>query len=199
MTSRDRWESLYKSNYTPWDDGEVDLTLVRIIKKYKLKPTNGIEIACGTGTNAIWMTGQGYNMTAVDISEEAIKKASEKAETEDAQINLLRQDFLKDGKSLGKEVFEFAFDRGGFHSFHTKKTRRICADNLSYILKKDSLWLSLSGNSDYTDEMSGRPRLSATDIVTAVEKHFKILYMEAGILGKGGNLNSWITLMKKRG
>jgi SAM-dependent methyltransferase len=199
MTNRGRWENLYKSNCTPWDSGEVDPNLVRILKQYKIKPAKAIEIACGTGTNAIWLAEQGFNMTAVDISDEAIKLASSKIKTENVQINLLRQDFLKEGKSVGKAIFEFAFDRGGFHSFHSNKGRSNFADNLSYILKKDGMWLSLSGNADYSDPISGRPRLSATDIVTAVEKHFKILYMEAGILGQGGNLNSWITLMKKRG
>src|SRR5262249_46902135 len=39
----------------------------------KLAPGRALDLACGTGRNAVWLAGAGWEVTAVDRSEKAIE------------------------------------------------------------------------------------------------------------------------------
>lgn len=42
-------------------------------------PGTALDLGCGTGANAIWLAGQGWEVTGVDISGEALERAAEHA------------------------------------------------------------------------------------------------------------------------
>ncbi|MGK0170470.1 MAG: tellurite methyltransferase [Gammaproteobacteria bacterium] len=46
-----------------------------------------LDVACGRGRNAICLAQAGFRTTAVDISEVAIELATERARTEDVEVN----------------------------------------------------------------------------------------------------------------
>lgn len=50
---------------------------------------NIIDVGCGTGRHAIELTKRGYAVTGIDLSETQIKRAQEKAETDDLDIQFL--------------------------------------------------------------------------------------------------------------
>ena len=45
-----------------------------------LRPGRALELACGSGTNAVWLAGQGWQTTAVDWSPVGLANGQEKAE-----------------------------------------------------------------------------------------------------------------------
>jgi 2-polyprenyl-3-methyl-5-hydroxy-6-metoxy-1,4-benzoquinol methylase len=51
-----------------------------------------IDIGCGTGRHAIELTKRGYNVTGVDLSENQIKRAREKAQEAGVAIDFQTQD-----------------------------------------------------------------------------------------------------------
>ena len=56
------------------------------------KSLNIIDIGCGTGRHAIELTKRGYNVTGVDLSEDQIKRAREKAQEAGVSIDFQTQD-----------------------------------------------------------------------------------------------------------
>jgi SAM-dependent methyltransferase len=47
----------------------------------RLKAGRALDIACGTGGNAVWLAEQGFRVDAIDISRVAIEEARESAES----------------------------------------------------------------------------------------------------------------------
>ena len=57
------------------DTGFPEKSLIETVADYDIAPCSVLEIGCGTGTNAIWLTEQGFKVAASDISEVAISQA----------------------------------------------------------------------------------------------------------------------------
>ena len=69
--------------------GECDFIEQEINRDKSLKV---IDIGCGTGRHAIELTKRGYNVTGVDLSEDQIKRAKEKAQDAGVTIDFQTQD-----------------------------------------------------------------------------------------------------------
>ncbi|MFC1658305.1 class I SAM-dependent methyltransferase [Candidatus Omnitrophota bacterium] len=91
------YESLFENYAKKYDKecfvqgtlGECDFIEQEIDSDKSLKI---IDIGCGTGRHAIELTKRGYNVTGVDLSEDQIKRAKEKAQEARATIDFQTQD-----------------------------------------------------------------------------------------------------------
>ncbi len=91
------YESLFENYAHKYDKepfvqgtvGECDFIEQEIDHDKSLKV---IDIGCGTGRHAIELTKRGYNVTGVDLSENQIKRAKEKAKEAGVIIDFQTQD-----------------------------------------------------------------------------------------------------------
>ena len=121
MTPEDRFNEQYKEGSTPWDIGKPDFNLVQTVTTTPIAPCKALEIGCGTGDNAIWLSQQNFNVIGIDISEIAIEKAGEKVAKANVTCAFAVLNILKthvDGAPLG-----FVFDRGCFHTMDSAERR----------------------------------------------------------------------------
>ena len=192
------FEERYREGDTPWDHGAADVNLVATIRRLKLKPCRALDVGCGTGENVIWLARQGFSVEGCDLSETAIAVAREKANSANVECEFRVADFLVD--HLPHERFGLLMDRGCMHSVSSKKGRSRFAKHASVVLAKDGLWLSLVGNADEPKRGVGPPQLSASELVSVVEPHFKVLSLQAGYFGSDqvDPPKAWIGLFQKR-
>src|SRR5438270_11643617 len=94
VSERARWEERYRSGDTPWDTGRPSSELQRVIAEERIPPSRAIELGCGSGTNAVWLAKQGFEVTAVDLSPLAISRARERAVGEGVPVCFLCADVL---------------------------------------------------------------------------------------------------------
>ncbi len=59
-----------------------------------LRPGRALELACGSGTNAVWLAGQGWQITAVDWSPVGLANGREKAEESGVEVDWLERDLF---------------------------------------------------------------------------------------------------------
>ena len=59
-----------------------------------LRPGRALEHACGSGTNAVWLAGQGWQTTAVDWSPVGLANGREKAEASGVEVDWLERDLF---------------------------------------------------------------------------------------------------------
>lgn len=191
-----RFEERYRTGNLPWDHGTVDGNLVAAIARADIKPCKVLDVGCGTGDNAIWLAGQGYEVVACDLSATAIRLAREK-EGADA-CRFLVADFLAD--EIPGDPFDFAFDRGCLHCFDEPHQRAAFAEKVARLLEEGGLWLSLVGNADEPKRDIGPPQLSVLQIAQAVEPGFEILALESGHFGSDQTdpPRAWVCMMRKR-
>src|SRR5215813_6596565 len=109
----ENWNQRYIDSNTPWDSGVPSEHLKSLLAAGFIKPCRMLEIGCGTGTNAIFLAQSGFDVTAVDIAEEAIKRAKTKAEELGVKVKFIQADVtaLPDVDP----PFPFVFDRGTYH------------------------------------------------------------------------------------
>src|SRR5207245_10634643 len=109
MSETARWEERYRTGDTPWDTGQPSSELQRVVAEEHIHPGRSIELGCGSGTNAVWLAKQGFEVTAVDVSSAAISRARERAASEGGKVSFLCGDVLN-LRDIG--TYDFVFDRG---------------------------------------------------------------------------------------
>jgi SAM-dependent methyltransferase len=189
---------MYKCGDTPWDIGKPDFNLIQTVTAAPIKPCKALEIGCGTGDNAIWLSQHEFDVLGTDTSESAIEKAKEKALKAKVKCAFLVSDIVT--SRVEGAPFGFVFDRGCFHTFGSDRERRRFARKVQGHLRKGGLWLSLLGNADERRHDLGPPPRSARDIVNAVEPYFEILSLVSGHFGSNcpDPPKAWVCLMRKR-
>ncbi|MHC5055525.1 MAG: class I SAM-dependent methyltransferase [Planctomycetota bacterium] len=199
------WDERYRTGDLPWDTGTHAEQLERALGALGIEPCAALEVGCGTGTNAVWLAGRGFTVTAVDVSETAVERAREKAEDAGVEVTFLAADFVR-GPGAGADLmpgapFGFAFDRGCLHSFEDLAERTAFAEAVARNLAPGGLWLSLIGSTDAPPRDVGPPRLSAVDVATTVERSFEILSLSATSFQPDvpDSPPAWECVMRKRG
>jgi tellurite methyltransferase len=84
------WNERYRSGARPREDLDAAPTGLLVEAAKQLKPGKALDLACGTGRNALWLAEHGWNVTAVDGSAAAIEilrnRACERTLTVDARV-----------------------------------------------------------------------------------------------------------------
>ncbi len=199
MTPEDHFREAYTQvSPPPWDIGKPDFNLMRTVTTLPIAPCKVLDIGCGTGDNAIWLSQQRFQVIGVDASDIAIDQAREKATKANVACTFVVQDFLT-GHVEGAP-FEFAFDRGCFHVMSSSEDRRRFAEQVHGLLVASGLWLSLIGNADEKRDGGGPPQRSASEIVNAVEPYFEVLSLVSSHFETHLPTppRAWVCLMRKR-
>ena len=80
MSSRQRlFRWLYRLGFTPWDGHPLAHSLIGLVEGAGLRPGAALDLGCGTGDNAVYLASHGWQVTAVDYVDKALKKARAKA------------------------------------------------------------------------------------------------------------------------
>ncbi|MGK4591222.1 class I SAM-dependent methyltransferase [Amycolatopsis sp. w19] len=104
------WEDFYRDKDQVWS-GKANPILVNEVAA--LTPGTALDLGCGEGGDAIWLTQQGWRVTAVDISDVALERAAAHAAEAGAEgITWERHD-------LAKSFPEGRFDLVSAQFFHS--------------------------------------------------------------------------------
>lgn len=126
MSSRHEkgWDRIYHRYHPeclPWELGKPRTVLVELVDSRRVMPCKALDLCCGAGTNPVYLAKQGFDVTALDISDEAVEYARGKAGQAEVDIDLIVGDFVN--LPLRKREFGFVFDFGCFH--HVEVDNRI--------------------------------------------------------------------------
>ena len=200
MEVKDRFIKRYQDGFMPWAHEEPDFNLVEMVQNWPIKVCKTVEIGCGTGTDAIWLDAQHFDIKAIDSSKIAIELAKENAEKANSNCLFEVCDFMTE--DIKGAPFDFVFDRGFLHSFDKTGDRKEFARRVSNTLSEKGLWLSLIGSADDLPRRRGNgpPQRTANQIVKAVEPFFKILSLSVSFFGSESERPAkiWVVLMRKR-
>jgi thioredoxin reductase/SAM-dependent methyltransferase len=72
------WEDRYREGERRWS-GNPNPVLVEAAER--LEPGTALDLGCGDGSDAIWLAGRGWRVTAADISAAALTQAAKRAAT----------------------------------------------------------------------------------------------------------------------
>ncbi|MGH7199775.1 MAG: class I SAM-dependent methyltransferase [Planctomycetaceae bacterium] len=170
-TTPAEWNERYRTGDLPWDSGIRSRELARVLKEDGIELGRAVELGCGTGTNAVFLAEQGFDVTGIDLSPIALEQARRKAEAAGVAVEFLAADLCHFEQNLGP--FDFVFDRGCYHC-----ARRIglpgFLDTLERLTRPGTISLVLAGNANEQTETEGPPRVHEHEIRTELGGLFDV-------------------------
>jgi cyclopropane fatty-acyl-phospholipid synthase-like methyltransferase len=109
------WDERYQQQPVetmPWFYPELDDDLAQALDALGLRSGSALDLGTGPGTQAIQLAQHGFDVTATDLSDAAIRLASARAEIQGLKISWQQDDVLS---SQLTGPFDLIFDRGCFH------------------------------------------------------------------------------------
>lgn len=194
----DDWQRRYETADTPWDSGLVDPALRTLVDSSAVRPCEALEFGCGTGTNAVYLAGAGFRVTAIDYSPLAIEQARAKAAVAGVTVRWHVGDLAT--LDLPPASFEFLFDRGCYHCLRREGRLSDYQQAVKRLLKPGARVLLLAGNSD-SPETGGPPKVSAAELCGDFERLCRIERLEAYHFQDAGGVEgplAWQILMTRR-
>jgi len=193
----EEWNQRYLGGQTPWDSGIRSRELARVLAEGRVRPGRAVELGCGTGTNAVFLAQQGFQVTAIDCAPLALAAARRQALQAGVAVEFHEADLCRFEKSL--EPFDFVFDRGCYHC-----ARRVdlagFLRTVQSLTRAGSRYLVLTGNANEgTDE--GPPRLHEREIRDELEGLFQIEFIREIRFEDPGGVDGplgWSCLMTRR-
>ena len=81
------WDERYRQKNRAQEDYEAAPTELVVETAKRLAPGRALDLACGTGRNALWLAREGWGVTAVDGSAAAIEALRAQAEQQQVSVN----------------------------------------------------------------------------------------------------------------
>jgi 2-polyprenyl-3-methyl-5-hydroxy-6-metoxy-1,4-benzoquinol methylase len=203
VSDEKKWNERYLNNDTPWETGIHHPEMERLFSQYVNKGQTVLEVGCGSGINAKWLYQAGYKVTAIDLSAEAIKLATNHSN----YINFLCMDFLKDEGNL--PYFSTVFDCAVLQVLNGDQ-RLDFVKSVAAHCEKDGYWINISCSKDEAQiienqkKIKAPPYLTAEKIITIVEPFFEIIEMKRCDFpidrrdSGSATFNAWGCVFKKR-
>jgi SAM-dependent methyltransferase len=137
-----------------WDPGDYDSFESKPLLEEFLAGFRGdpkqcrvLELGCGTGGLACFLAEKGFRVTAVDISESAIKVGKQQADTRGLSIDFLACDLCRD--SFPEGSFQLVIDNHFLHCIVFLDERRMVLEKIQKCLA--------SGGEYWLESMVGFP------------------------------------------
>jgi 2-polyprenyl-3-methyl-5-hydroxy-6-metoxy-1,4-benzoquinol methylase len=197
MSEVPHWEEHYRSGSPPWDSGRTSSELIRVVEAEHITACRAIELGCGTGTNAVWLAQQGFEVTAIDLVPLAIERAIDRAAKAGVKIRFLSLDLLT-LQDLGAP-FDFLFDRGCYHAVRRQNATGYL-DAIDRLLRPGATALILAGNAKEPHD-PGPPVVSEEDLRSELGSRFEIIALREfrfdAVLGVDIEPLAWSCLLQK--
>jgi 2-polyprenyl-3-methyl-5-hydroxy-6-metoxy-1,4-benzoquinol methylase len=124
----------------PWDIGRPQREIVRLEEAGKIFG-DVLDMGCGTGDNALFLSSRGHDVWGVDSAPAAIEIARMKAKERGLTATFLVKDTLKLDE-IGR-TFDTVIDSGLFHTLSDPE-RLLFVRNLSEVLKPGGTYFMLA-------------------------------------------------------
>lgn len=165
---KDQMENIYKNmplEDIPWNTETPPEILQQIVSTGKVKPCKAIELGCGAGNYAIYLSGKGFEITGVDFSETAIGIARKSAEKKGVRCRFLVRDVLGDMSDI-QDSFDFVYDWQLLHHIFPEYREKY-AINVHRLLNPGGKYLSVCFSEEST-QFGGTGKYRKTPLDTVL-------------------------------
>lgn len=149
MSIKEQMEQIYRDialQDIPWNNQAAPELLVSAVTGRMPRPRTVIELGCGAGNNVTSLARLGFDVTGVDIAENAVAIACESARRAGVACRFVAADVRGDLAALAGP-FDFAFDWELLHHIFPEDRQRYVA-NVGRLLRADGTYLSVCFSED---------------------------------------------------
>lgn len=198
MSDARRWDERYQKGDTPWETGQPSSELLRVLAESAIAPCRALELGCGTGASAVWLARQGFDVTAIDLSAQAIERARRRADEADVSVRFLVADVLSPPAEPAGP-FDFFFERGCYHVVRREDVTAYL-ESLRGLTHPGTLGLVLTGNAREPHD-PGPPVVSEEQIRAELGSLFDIVQLREfrfdQVEGDGTRFLGWSCVLRR--
>jgi len=148
----------------PWNLERPPGLLVELVESQWVLPCNAIDLGCGAGNYAVWLSTRGFQMTGVDVSPKALELAKSLADKNSAACRFIAADLTGELHDLDCS-FDFAYDWEVLHHVFPGNRERY-VDNVHRILRPGARYLSVCFSEKDTPGFGGKGKYRKTRLGT---------------------------------
>jgi SAM-dependent methyltransferase len=165
------WNDLYSNETSvgslPWYNKGLDNDLKEHLSTMNIAKGRLLDLGTGPATQAIELSKLGFQVTATDISENAITRAKRMSKGIEFIVDDILESKLKD------DSFGYIFDRGCFHVLEPSSRQRY-VNQISRILRDGGLLFLKTFSSKEPSRGGGPDRFSIDEIDSIFSNRFTI-------------------------
>jgi SAM-dependent methyltransferase len=165
------WNDLYANetgiSSLPWYNKDLDYDLKEYLRAMNMTKGRLLDLGTGPATQAIELSKLGFQVTATDISENAITRAKRMSNS----IEFIVDDILK--SKLKEDSFDYIFDRGCFHVLEPS-SRQKYVNQVSRLLRNGGLLFLKTFSTKESSRGGGPYRFSIDEIDSIFNDRFLI-------------------------
>lgn len=158
-----------------WTAGTANPEIVNLVYEGIIPVGSKVlEIGCGLGTESIFLAVRGMNVTALDISAEAIEVGRRLANAYDVEVDWRVGDVLK--MEVADKEYDVVSDQGCFHHM-TNEERPQYLQEVLRVLKPGGMFILRC----FSDKIPGGPqprRISSDELLDMFHPALKLEHME---------------------
>lgn len=134
------YELLYRIPFVPieWIFGPLVPALVELVENGRVPPGRAIDLGCGVGVEAIYLARHGFDVTGVDFSPTAIKRARRNAREAGVQVTFVEDDLTNLRHVSG--TFDLLVDIGALYDLN-QTDRDLYVRNILPLTQSDTSYL----------------------------------------------------------
>jgi SAM-dependent methyltransferase len=159
------WDNLYANETSvgslPWYNKDLDDDLEEHLRTMNITRGRLLDLGTGPATQAIELSKLGFQVTATDISENAITRAKRMSK----DIEFVVDDIL--GSKLKEDSFDYIFDRGCFHVLEPSSRQRY-VNQISRILREGGLLFLKTFSAKEPSRVGGGPYRFSIDEIDSI-------------------------------
>src|SRR5215468_5911785 len=171
MSLAAHWDRQYREGGPIWDSDQPTSELKRVVAADRIAPCRALELGCGTGSNAVWLAQQGFDVTAVDLAPLALERAEARAKAAGVKVRFVAASVLEPPDLGGP--FPFFFDRGCYHVVRRVDVAAFLR-TLQRVTGPGSTGLVLAGNAREPHD-PGPPVVSEQEIRDELGRVFEVV------------------------
>ena len=168
MDIQEHMEQIYRDRpleEIPWNRSEPPRLLIEAVKAGKISPCKAVDLGCGAGNYAVWLAGQGFDVTGIDLSKSAVGHAEDLAARQGVSCRFVAADLLGDLSDYHAK-FDLAYDWGVLHHVFPEH-RSQYLQNVHDMLRPKGTYLSVSFN-EKDSGFDGQGKIRGTRLGTSI-------------------------------
>ena len=175
----------YRSGQPSWDSSEPRPELAELVRGRP--PGRALDLGCGTGTDVLYLAGQGWDATGVDFAPRAIAIARARAATSGARATFAVGDVTRLAEAGISGVFDLVTDTGCYHGIPAGRRDAYAAGVAAVTRPGGDLYLAGVADPPATWRLLGARGIDAEDL----RRHFGASFdltgqRDAGPVGRAG-------------
>jgi SAM-dependent methyltransferase len=169
----ERWDAAYRDGRRPgWDTGRPSSELKKAVEDGTIRACRAVVLGCGTGTNAIYLAGKGFDVTGIDIAPTALAHAEQKARKAGVRVRWMVADVLA---PPALEPFDLIYDRGCYHGVRRQSAAGY-VEAVRRLSRPGTRLLILAGNAN-EPRRYGPPRIKEEEIRADFSARFEFEWL----------------------